>query len=487
MSIKVYSTFTGVKEEFIPIKEGQVKLYVCGVTVYDHCHIGHARSALVFDVIHRYLRAKGYDVVFVKNFTDIDDKILRKANAEGIPWREVGEKYIRSFKEDMAALNILTPTHEPRATEHIDDMIRLVETLLDKGHAYRVDDDVYFSVESFAGYGRLSKRSLDDMMAGARIDVDERKKNPLDFALWKGSKEGEPFWETPFGNGRPGWHIECSVMSTRYLGNPFDIHGGGKDLVFPHHENERAQSEAATGRRFVNYWMHNGFVNIEKEKMSKSLGNFLLIRDFIKDYNPEVLRLFFLSTHYRNPVDYAERSIEDANSALKRLYYTLERVHEAGKGREAAPVPFAGAEEAEKRFFEAMDDDFNTALALASVFELSKMINRMVDDCDESCFPSVFYARDALVKLANEIGLLNDGPDSFAEKEKARDLSRVGLDAPAIEKMIEERVQARKNKDYKRSDEIRDTLAGKGVLLKDTPKGTEWRIRSLAMTKGEEK
>jgi cysteinyl-tRNA synthetase len=487
MSIKVYNTFTGAREEFKPLNEGQVKLYVCGVTVYDHCHIGHARSAVVFDVIYRYLRAKGLDVVFVKNFTDIDDKILRKAKAEGIPWKEVGEKYIKSFKEDMAALNILTPTYEPKATDHIDEMISLVETLLKKGNAYRVDDDVYFSVESFAGYGRLSNRSLDDMMAGARIDVDERKKNPLDFALWKGSKEGEPYWDTPFGKGRPGWHIECSVMSMKYLGNPFDMHGGGKDLVFPHHENERAQSEAATGKRFVNYWIHNGFVNIEKEKMSKSLGNFLLIKDFMKEYHPEVLRLFFLSTHYRNPVDYADKSIEDTNNALQRLYYTLERAHEMEADKGIVAKEFPEAAEQEKKFYEAMDDDFNTALALASVFELSKTINRMLDEHDESSYPSALYARDRLLSLAQGIGLLNDDLSAFSGKEKTRHLTRVDLDVPTIERMIEERTQARKDKDYKKSDEIRDTLALKGVLLNDGPKGTEWRIKSVGTTKGEDR
>ena len=488
MSIKLYNTFTGAREEFKPLEEGRVKLYVCGVTVYDHCHIGHARSAIVFDVICRHLRARGFDVVFVKNFTDIDDKILKKANAEGIPWKEVGEKYIASFKEDMAALNILTPTYEPKATDHIEEMIALVETLLEKGHAYRVDDDVYFSVESFAGYGNLSNRSLDEMLAGARIDVDERKKNPLDFALWKGSKEGEPFWETPFGKGRPGWHIECSVMSTKYLGNPFDIHGGGKDLVFPHHENERAQSEAATGIRFVNYWVHNGFVNIDREKMSKSLGNFLLIKDFLKDYHPEVLRLFFLSTHYRNPVDYTDKSIEDTNSALQRLYYTLERAHEMEKGKGGIEAKeFPEAAELERKYYEAMDDDFNTALALASVFELSKMINRMLDEHEESSYSSVLYARNKLLSLAQGIGLLHDDLTAFSDKEKARHLARVGLDAPAIERMIEGRVEARKNKDYKKSDEIRDLLALKGVLLNDTPRGTEWRIKSVVATKGEDR
>ncbi|MCX7965238.1 MAG: cysteine--tRNA ligase, partial [Syntrophorhabdaceae bacterium] len=319
MNLNIFNTFSGKKEAFKPIKENTVGMYVCGVTVYDHCHIGHARSAIVFDVIIRYLKAKGYDVISVKNFTDIDDKIIKKSKEEGISWKDVAEKYIASFYEDMDALHILRPTYEPKATDHIDDMIKLVETLLNQGHAYIMDGDVYFNVESFTGYGELSKRSLDDMLAGARVEINEKKKNPLDFTLWKASKEGEPSWDAPFGQGRPGWHIECSAMSTKYLGNPFDIHGGGKDLIFPHHENERAQTEAATKKRFVNYWIHNGFVNIEKEKMSKSLGNILLIKDFIKEYHPETLRLFFLSTHYRSPVDYNEKAIEDADSALYRL------------------------------------------------------------------------------------------------------------------------------------------------------------------------
>jgi cysteinyl-tRNA synthetase len=487
MTIRVFNTTTGKKEEFRPITEGVVKIYVCGVTVYDHCHIGHARSAIVFDVIHRHFRARGYDVVFVKNFTDIDDKILRKARAEGIPWKEVGEKYIASFNEDMGALNILKPTFEPRATDHIDDMIHLVGALLERGHAYRVDDDVYFSVESFSQYGGLSKRSLEDMVAGARVDVDERKKNPLDFALWKGSKEGEPYWETPFGKGRPGWHIECSAMSTKYLGNPFDIHGGGKDLVFPHHENEKAQTEAATGQRFVNYWIHNGFVNIEKEKMSKSLGNFLLIKDFVKEYHPEVLRLFFLSTHYRNPVDYSEKSVEDTNNALLRLYYTLERTAAMAAGKGIAPQSYPEAVEVEKKYYEAMDDDFNTALALATIFELSKTINRLLDEQKEGGLPFIIFARDLLLTLAQGLGLLCDDVSAFGQKEKARHLNRAGLDEAAVGALMEERIEARKNKNYKRSDEIRDTLSQKGILLLDTPKGTEWRIKSVTMLKGEER
>jgi cysteinyl-tRNA synthetase len=487
MTIRVFNSFSGKKEEFKPLNEGAVKMYTCGVTVYDHCHIGHARSAIVFDVIYRYFKARGYDVTYVRNFTDIDDKIIKKSQLEGIAWDEVGKKYIESFYEDMGALNILRPTHEPRATEHIEEMVSLVEALVKNGHAYEIDGDVYFSVESFESYGKLSKRTLEEMEAGARIGIDERKRNPLDFALWKSSKEGEPFWVTPFGKGRPGWHIECSAMSTKYLGNPFDIHGGGKDLIFPHHENERAQSEAATGVQFVNYWIHNGFVNIDKEKMSKSLGNFLLIKDFIKDYHPEVLRLFFLSTHYRSPIDYSDKSIEDSNSALYRLYYTLERVLVLEKMKQGIdPQKYGKADEYEKLFFEAMDDDFNTALALSYVFELSKLINKLLDQKGESGTSIVLYSKNIMVGLANTLGLLCDDFEVFESKEKERNLARLGVTAQEIENMIRERVAARKNKDFKKADEIRETLAGNGILLLDTPKGTEWRIKHILTLKGEE-
>lgn len=484
MGIRVYNTFSGKKEEFKPVQEGKVKLYVCGVTVYDHCHIGHARSAIVFDVMYRYFLAKGYEVVFVKNFTDIDDKIIKKSQIEGINWKDVAAKYISSFYEDMDALNILRPTHEPRATEHIEDMIALIETLIHKGAAYKVNGDVYFSVESYKGYGELSGRNLDEMTAGARIEIDEKKKNPLDFALWKSSKEGEPKWPTPFGDGRPGWHIECSAMSAKYLGLPFDIHGGGKDLVFPHHENERAQTESATGERFANYWLHNGFVNIEKEKMSKSIGNILLIKDFIKEFHPEVLRLFFLSTHYRNPIDYSHKSIEDTNNALHRLYYTLERVDELKKYGPIEPKAYGEAEELEKRYYEAMDDDFNTALALSYVFELSKMINKLLDDDPKINTPFVLFTNRLFLSLANTIGLLLDDLASFTSTEKMRHLIRIGLTQDALDKMIIERAQARKNKDYKTGDDIRNALASKGIILQDSPTGTEWRVKHLTL-KGE--
>jgi len=477
MALKVYNTISGKKEDFTPLSEGKVKLYVCGVTVYDHCHIGHARSAIVFDTIYRYLLSKNYEVTYVKNFTDIDDKIIKKSQTENIPWQEVGEKYIRSFYDDMDALGVLRPDHEPRATQHIGDMIALVDTLLKKGHAYNIDGDVYFSVESFKNYGQLSKRSLEEMVAGARVEVDERKRNPLDFALWKASKEGEPSWDTPFGAGRPGWHIECSVMSTLYLGNPFDIHGGGKDLVFPHHENEKAQTEAATGERFVNYWIHNGFVNIDREKMSKSIGNTLSIKDFLKEYHPEVLRLFFLSNHYRSPVDYNEQSIEDVNRALHRLYYTRQRAMEAQKGGKVEPRTYPEADEIAKKFVDAMDDDFNTALALSYVFELSKEINRMADEKDESTAGLIAYAEGIYELLAGTLGLFTDSIEALESQERIRHLTRTGLDGTFVEQAINDRVEARKNKDFKKADEIRNMLAEKGIMLLDTPKGTQWRVK----------
>jgi len=477
MDINIFNTFTGRKEPFKTIHDNSVGLYVCGVTVYDHCHIGHARSAIVFDVIVRYLLEKGYKVTSVKNFTDIDDKIIKRSVEEGISWKEVSEKYIASFYEDMDSLNILRPTYEPRATEHIDEMIGLVETLLKNGNAYIMDGDVYFSVESFKGYGELSKRSLDEMLAGARVDINEKKKNPLDFALWKSSKEGEPWWDAPFGRGRPGWHIECSVMSTKYLGNPFDIHGGGKDLIFPHHENERAQTEAATGKKFVNYWIHNGFVNIEKEKMSKSLGNILLIKDFIREYHPEALRLFFLSNHYRSPVDYNEKSIDDSNSALYRLYHTIERADELERQKKTEQMVFSEADDVKQRFYEAMDDDFNTALALSCIFELSRILNRLIDIQDEGNLPFIAYTKSTILHLCHILGILNDEWHIYDEHEKTRHLTRTNLSLSDLNRAIEERAEARKNRDFKRADSIREMLLSKGILLQDTPRGTEWRIK----------
>ncbi len=485
MSLVIYNTFTGKKEDFVPVSPGHVKCYVCGITVYDHSHVGHARSVIVFDVIYRYLASLGYDITYVRNYTDIDDKIINRANAERTDWKEIAETYIASFKEDMAALGVIPPTFEPKATDHIPDMISFIEALIERGHAYQVDGSVYFSVRKYDGYGRLSGRTLEEMIAGARIEVDERKQDPLDFALWKESKPGEPSWVSPWGKGRPGWHIECSAMSTKYLGNPFDFHGGGKDLVFPHHENERAQTECATGKKFVNYWVHNGFVTMQREKMSKSIGNILTIKEFLKQYHPEVLRLFFLSTHYRNPIDYSEQSLENAQSALQKLYFTLERIREAAKDGAASDTRAADRAEdradypelqdLEKRFHEAMNDDFNTALALSALFDLSRVLNRMADEIEEKKQPALAYGTRLFTSLGSTLGLLSEETADFSRGETLRHLKRVGLDEAAVEKAIRERSEARKRKDYKGADAIRTMLLEKDIILLDTPNGTTWR------------
>ncbi|PKN81261.1 MAG: cysteine--tRNA ligase, partial [Deltaproteobacteria bacterium HGW-Deltaproteobacteria-1] len=369
MPQKLFNTKTRKKETLQPIKEGAVGMYVCGITAYDVCHVGHARAAVVFDVVFRHLKARGYDVTYVKNFTDIDDKIIDRANKEGVDIARITERYIKIHDEDMAALNVLTPTVTPRATGHMTDMIALISTLEDKGIAYAVDGDVFFAVDKFPAYGGLSGRHLDDMMAGARVDVNDKKRNPLDFVLWKKSKEGEPFWESPWGKGRPGWHIECSAMSRKYLGETFDIHGGGEDLVFPHHENEIAQSQAATGKPLANYWMHNGFVKINAEKMSKSLGNISPIRDIIKQYHPEVLRLFMLQSHYRSPVDYSDTAMKETRTALIRCYSALQLMKEAQAKLASQAIDRLHSDqhkyadkldELNDKFNEALDDDFNT-------------------------------------------------------------------------------------------------------------------------------
>ncbi len=479
MSLVIYNTFTGKKEEFVPASPGQVKCYVCGITVYDHSHVGHARSVIVFDVIYRYLAGLGYDITYVRNFTDIDDKIINRANAEHTDWKEIAETYIASFKEDMAGLGVVPPTFEPKATDHIPDMIRFIEKLMERGYAYQIDGSVYFSVRKYDGYGKLSGRSLEEMIAGARVEVNERKQDPLDFALWKESKPGEPSWDCPWGKGRPGWHIECSAMSTKYLGNPFDFHGGGKDLVFPHHENERAQTECATGKRFVNYWVHNGFVTMQREKMSKSIGNILTIKEFLKQYHPEVLRLFFLSTHYRNPIDYTEQSLENAQSALQKLYFTLERIRKVPKEGVApsTQADYPELADLEKKFHEAMNDDFNTALSLSALFDLSRVLNRMVDELDESNRPALAHGEQLFVSLGSTLGLLGEETAVFGRGETLRHLKRVGLDEAAVEKAIQDRTEARKRKDYKGADEIRSMLLEKGIILLDTPNGTTWRTK----------
>jgi cysteinyl-tRNA synthetase len=476
-AMKIYNSFTGQKDDFVPVTPGEVKIYACGVTVYDHSHVGHARSAIVFDAIYRYLTSVGYKVTYVRNFTDIDDKIIHRANAEGADWKEIAETYIASFNQDMASLGVLEPTHTPRATEHIDDMIAFIEKLIERGYAYPAGGSVYFSVKKYDHYGELSGRTLDDMIAGARVEVDERKQDPLDFALWKESKPNEPSWECPWGKGRPGWHIECSVMSTKYLGNPFDIHGGGKDLVFPHHENERAQAECATGRKFVNLWVHNGFVTMDREKMSKSIGNILSIKDFVQRYHPEALRLFFLSSHYRNPVDYTEESILNAETALQRLYYTLERVLKAQRERPVQAARNEELDELERRFREAMEDDFNTAVSLAAIFDLSKVINRMLDENNKGAHGLIEHGKNLLLSFASILGLLQDDLSKFSEGEAMRHLSRVGMEEAQVQQAIRDRAEARKDKDYEKADQIRDMLLEKGITLLDSPDGTTWRVK----------
>jgi len=483
MTLRLYNTAARTKEPFHPLHDGKVGIYVCGVTVYDLCHIGHARSAIVFDVLVRYLRARGYEVTYVRNFTDVDDKIIQRAHELEKQPMEIAEEYIKAFYEDMGRLNVLNADEEPRATEHIDGMIEMIKTLLDKGYAYVEGGDVFYSVETFGSYGQLSGRRLEDMKAGSRIAVDEKKRHPMDFVLWKRAKPGEPQWPSPWGPGRPGWHMECSVMSSHYLGPTFDIHGGGKDLLFPHHENERAQSVAAEGGQFARYWVHNGFVTVESEKMSKSLGNFLTIRDALEHYHPEVLRLFLLSKHYRSPLDFAKNAVLDLQSGLVRIYRTLQRLDAViGEVEEKETMPLSGsladipAKSFLYQFITMMDDDLNTAGALGLIFEKVKEVNRQLDSQGDK--PDAEHAsrleadRRHLFAVGHVLGVLNEKPeDFFAKISSFADT----IDAAEIDRLIEERAKARAKKNWAAADAIRDRLYGLGVVLEDTPQGTKWR------------
>jgi cysteinyl-tRNA synthetase len=491
MAIHIHNTLSGKKEDFIPLQEKKVGMYVCGVTVYDLCHIGHARSAIVFDTIYRYFRYRGYEVTFVRNFTDIDDKIIRRANEEGVDCKTIAEKYIGEFNIDMGRLGLEKPSVEPRATEHIPEMIQLISALMQKGLAYPGGGDVFFSVGKFKNYGKLSKRDLEEMQAGARVEIDEKKENPLDFALWKGSKPGEPSWESPWGKGRPGWHIECSVMSQKYLGETFDIHGGGRDLIFPHHENEIAQSEAATGKTFARYWIHNGFVNINKEKMSKSLGNILTIKEILKDWHPEVLRLFFLSHHYRSPVDYSEDSFNEAKSGLDRFYITLNAIQEelakpiSPPQRKTDSSAIENCHQAiesfQTRFEEAMDDDFNTAQALGYFYELQTHLNSFLSlskgNPTEEITSLLKQGLDHFSKIGWVFGLFREDPGDYLARQRKEGLKKLNFTEEEILRSIEERNLARKEKNYKRADEIRNDLLSKGIVLEDTPSGTNWKLK----------
>ena len=459
--MQIYNSQTRKKEEFVPLHPGKVGIYACGPTVYDYFHIGNARPFITFDVLRRYFEHRGYKVTFVQNFTDIDDKMIKRANQEGITVKELGDRFIKEYYQDAKALGVRPATVHPRATEHIQEIIHLVKTLQDKGYAYEVNGDVYFDVSKDPGYGKLSGQNLDDLEAGARIDVDDVKRNPADFALWKAQKPGEPAWESPWGMGRPGWHIECSAMSMKYLGETFDIHCGGKDLLFPHHENEVAQSECATGKPFARYWMHNGFINIDNEKMSKSLGNFFTVRDIVKEYDPEDIRMFMLSAHYRSPVNFSRDMVAQAHASLQRLYTAREHLQFLQKN--AQEKPLTAAEEAlldrvkedAARFDAAMDDDLNTADALGAIFEIVKDANVSLND--QSGKAAVDSTLKTLLELTDVLGLLMKKAESALPDD--------------IQAMADERAQARKEKNWKRSDELRDALAAAGYLVKDTPQG----------------
>ncbi len=462
--LHIYNSLSKQKEPFRPIDPQNVRMYVCGMTVYDHCHIGHARVLVVFDVVFRYLRRLyGEDhVTYVRNITDIDDKIIRRAHEEGVDIRTLTRRYIEEMHKDAEALGVLPPTCEPRATEHIDDIIAMIRTLKEKGYAYQADNgDIYFDVSRFPDYGKLSGHRPDELRAGARVAVEEAKHDPLDFVLWKRAKPGEPSWNAPWGAGRPGWHIECSAMSTHCLGEHFDIHGGGADLKFPHHENEIAQSEAATGEHFANYWMHVGHVMIDQEKMSKSLGNFFTVREVLGRHRPEVLRYFLLSSHYRSPLDYTEANLEVARAALDRLYTAL-------RGVESAAGETGDTGGGARAFFAAMDDDFNTPEALAALFELARELNRAKQHGDASRAATLAATLKA---LGGSLGLLREAPEQWFKAPAGEG----GLSDEDVEALIARRAQARAEKDWAEADRIRDQLQAAGIILEDSPQGTTWR------------
>ncbi|MGB5684345.1 MAG: cysteine--tRNA ligase [Candidatus Electrothrix sp.] len=499
--MKIYNTLARKKETFFPLEEGHVQLYVCGITSYDYCHIGHARSALVFDMVVRYLRHRGYKVTFVRNFTDIDDKIIARAAEQGVDSGQLAERFIGEFYTDMDALGVLRADIEPKATEHIQEMIDLVQDLIEKGLAYPAGGDVYYRVGTFPDYGMLSGRKLEDMQAGARININERKEDPMDFVLWKGAKPGEPKWASPWGEGRPGWHIECSAMSRKYLGRSFDIHGGGKDLIFPHHENELAQSVGANECSFANLWMHHGFVTIKDEKMSKSLGNFLTIRDVLREYPAETLRLFIFSTQYRNPLDFSETALQDAQIGLDRMYDCLAKMTELIQAADAhladvtdstdigANTPVIGQKDRKKiellqqRFETAMDNDFNTAQALGQLFDGVKILNkacRMLssEQVATEDLELLDKAGKTLQELAGLLGVLQQDPVQYMQEKKDKLLASITLSEEEISSLIAERNAARENKDWAASDAVRDKLLEHNVELHDGPDGTTWSVKA---------
>ena len=463
--MKIYNTLTRQKETFIPLEENKIKMYVCGPTVYNFFHIGNARPFMIFDAFRNYMEYRGYEVTYVQNFTDVDDKIIKRANEEGISPIEVAEKYIAEYFKDADALGIKRATVHPRVTENIENIITFIEDLISKGFAYELNGDVYFNSQAYKEYGKLSKQNLEELNLGARIDVNDEKKHPIDFALWKAKKEGEIGWQSPWGEGRPGWHIECSVMSARYLGDTIDIHAGGQDLIFPHHENEIAQSEARSGKQFARYWMHNGYINVDNQKMSKSLGNFFTVRDILSEFSGQVIRFFLLSAHYRNPVNFSKELILQAKAGMERLANSKERLvftisHTKGQMNESELELVSALENHRDRFIEAMDDDINTADAISIIFELARFSNTNVTENS-----SLEWAEKNL-SLFNELtGVLNI--------IKAEDTA--SIDNEQIEKLIKDRVEAKKNKDFALADAIRDELKSMGIEIEDTRQGTKWK------------
>ncbi len=479
--IKVYNTMTREKEVFKPITPGEVKIYVCGVTPYNHPHIGNARPAVTWDVIRRYLQFIGYKVTLIQNFTDVDDKIINKANAEGTTWKVISDRYIDAYFKVIDALGVRRADKYPRVSEHMDDIIQMVKTLIEKGHAYVLGHDVYYDISTFKDYCKLSGRNVDDMLAGARVEVNTGKRNPGDFAVWKGAKPGEPSWDSPWGKGRPGWHIECSAMSIHYLGDTFDFHGGGSDLIFPHHENEIAQSEGCTGHPFVHYWLHNGFITINQEKMSKSLNNFFLVKDVLEKYSGDALRFFLLSTNYRSPLDFSDDRLEEAETNMERLSEVIERVKElsAMKGTEKTEASEAlrkAAEKAMADFHAAMDDDFNTGLASSTMFELAKAFNIYyvaVQGGTAVDADAVAFAAKNLKEIMGVLGILEDAwskKKSAASSKDFEDLMQIVLDI---------RQEARKAKQYAIADQIRDKLGAMNIVIEDTPTGARWKKRGV--------
>lgn len=464
MTIHIYNTLTRQKEEFVPLEEGKVKMYVCGPTVYNYIHIGNARPAIVFDTVRKYLEYREFDVQYVLNFTDVDDKIIKAAREAGEEVPVIADRYINAYMEDVQALGVDEAVRHPRVTESMDEIIDFIASLIEKGYAYPAEGDVYFKTRSFDGYGKLSHQSIDELRSGARIQVGEKKEDPLDFALWKQAKPDEIAWNSPWGKGRPGWHIECSAMAKKYLGETIDIHAGGQDLAFPHHENEIAQSEAETGKNFANYWIHNGYINIDNEKMSKSLGNVVLARELVQNYDPQVVRFFMLSVHYRNPINFSEALLEGARNSFDRIrnaYLNLEHRKESSTNLDDSAASWLDkAGEFRARFQKEMDDDFNTANAIAVLFDIAKEANVYLQSPRTSSEVIETYM-ELLESLAGVLGLKLQEPKELLDEE--------------VEQLIEDRIQARKNKDFALADQIRDDLKERDIILEDTPQGTRWK------------